>query len=81
VAPVTVDYATAAGTATTPSDFQSVHGTLTFFTGVNSQTITVSVVGDTVREPNETFLLNLSNPSANAYIQDGQGIGTILNDD
>jgi hypothetical protein len=28
-----------------------------------------------------TLTVNLSNPSANAYIGDGQGVGTILNDD
>ena len=32
-------------------------------------------------EPDETFFVNLSNPSANAYFDDGQGQGTIRNDD
>jgi chitinase len=81
IAPVTVDYASAAGTASVPSDFAAVHGTLNFPVGVNVQTVTVSVVSDTTREANETFTVNLSNPSANAYIGDGQGVGTILNDD
>ncbi|HEX6699859.1 MAG TPA: Calx-beta domain-containing protein, partial [Gaiellaceae bacterium] len=81
LAPVTVDYASAAGTATTPSDFQSVSGTLTFPVGVNVKTITVQVVGDRTRERNETFAVNLSNPSANAYLADAQGLGTILDDD
>jgi hypothetical protein len=78
---VTVDYASAAGTASTPSDFQAVSGTLTFPIGVNAKTITVLVVGDRTRERNETFSVNLSNPSANAYIGDGQGLGTIVDDD
>jgi hypothetical protein len=78
---VTVDYASAVGTASTPSDFQAVGGTLSFPVGVTTKTITVSVVGDTARERNETFSVNLSNPSANAYLGDGQGVGTILNDD
>ena len=81
LAPVTVDYASAAGTAGTPSDFQAVSGSLTFPSGVNTKTITVAVVGDRVRERNETFSVNLSNPSANAYIGDGQGVGTIVDDD
>jgi hypothetical protein len=34
-----------------------------------------------VRERNETFSVNLSNPSANAYIDDAQGLGTIIDDD
>jgi hypothetical protein len=78
---VTVDYATAAGTATTPSDFQAVSGTLTFPAGVSTETIVVGVVGDRVRERNETFYVNLSNPSPNAYTGDAQGVGTIVDDD
>jgi hypothetical protein len=58
-----------------------VSGTLTFPVGVSTQTITVWVVGDRTRERNETFFVNLSNPSANAYIGDGQGLGTIVDDD
>src|SRR5919109_119367 len=81
LSPVTVDYASASGTASTPSDFQSASGTLTFPIGVNTKTITVAVVGDRTRERNETFFVNLSNPSANAYIGDGQGLGTIVDDD
>jgi fibronectin-binding autotransporter adhesin len=81
LAPVTVDYASAAGTATVPSDFQIASGTLTFPIGINERTVTVSVVGDKVRELNELFYVNLSNPSANAYIDDGQGVATIVNDD
>ena len=81
LSPVTVDYASAPGTATCPSDFQAVSGTLTFPVGVNTKTITVGVVGDRTRERNETFFVNLSNPSANAYLGDGQGVGTIVDDD
>jgi hypothetical protein len=78
---VTVGFASANGTASAASDYQGVSGTLTFPVGVENATVTVSVVGDTVREPNETFVLNLANPSANAYIGDGQGVATIVNDD
>jgi hypothetical protein len=81
LAPVTVDFATAAGTAGAPSDFQDVSGTVTFAPGVNAKTVTVWVVGDRVREPDERFSVNLSNPSANAYIDRGEGVATIVNDD
>ena len=81
LAPVTVDYASAAGTATVPSDFQSVSGTLSFPVGVDTRTITVQVVGDRTRERNEIFYVNLSNPSANAYLGDAQALGTIVDDD
>ena len=81
LAPVTVDYASAAGTASVPSDFQSVSGTLSFPVGVDTRTITVQVVGDRTRERNESFYVNLSNPSSNAYLGDGQALGTIVDDD
>jgi hypothetical protein len=79
--PVTVAYATAGGTATPIVDFVPGAGTVTFPAGSTTQTITVGVVGETVKEADETFLVNLSDPSANAIIVDGQGVGTIVNDD
>jgi uncharacterized repeat protein (TIGR01451 family) len=77
---VTVDYATANGTATAGTDYTATNGTLTFAPGAASATITVQVSGDTAFEPNETFVVNLTNPG-NATISDGQGAGTITNDD
>jgi uncharacterized Zn-binding protein involved in type VI secretion len=77
---VTVNYATANSTGTAGSDYTATSGTLTFAPGITSQTITVAVLGDTRNEANETFFVNLSTPS-NATIADGQGQGTILNDD
>jgi hypothetical protein len=77
---VSVDFATADGTATSPSDYAATSGTLTFAPGVTSRTITVNVVGDTTVEPNETFTVNLSNPSS-ATIATATGTGTIVNDD
>ncbi|HEX8144317.1 MAG TPA: Calx-beta domain-containing protein [Pyrinomonadaceae bacterium] len=77
---VTVKYDTANGTATTGSDYQAATGTLTFAPGQTTQTINVAVNGDTAPEPDETFAVNLSNPT-NATIADGQGLGTITNDD
>lgn len=41
---------------------------------------TIRILGDATQEPNETFYVNISNP-VNATIGDGQGLGTILNDD
>ena len=77
---VTVDYATADGTATAGSDYTAVNGTVTFAPGETSKQITVSVNGDTTVEANETFFVNLTN-ATNAAIADNQGIGTIINDD
>jgi hypothetical protein len=39
------------------------------------------VIANTVLSVNKTFYVNLSNPSANAYLGDTQGAGTIVNDD
>ena len=77
---VKVDFATADGTATAPSDYQANNGTLTFNPGDLTKTITVLVNGDTMDEPNETFFVNLSNV-VNAVILDSQGQGTITDND
>jgi subtilisin family serine protease len=78
--PVTVDYATADATATAGSDYVAKTGSLSFPPGQTSQTIGVTVNGDTTVEPDETFLVNLANP-AWATIADGQGTATITHDD
>jgi ribosomal protein L35AE/L33A len=77
---VTVDYTTANGTATAGSDYVTKSGTLTFAAGVTSQTIAVTVNGDTLNEGDETFNVNLSN-ATNATITDATGVGTIADDD
>jgi len=77
---VTVNYATANGTALAPADYAAAGGTLTFLEGETTKTITVAVKGDVVDEFDETFKVNLSLP-INATVADGQGVGTILDDD
>ena len=77
---VTVDYATAGGTAQEGADYTATSGTLTFAPGEDAQTIAVSTREDEVDEENETFALNLSNPDG-ATIQDGTATGTINDDD
>src|SRR5258707_327546 len=77
---ITVDYTTADGTATTGNaDYVATSGTVTFLPGVVTQPVTVNVNGDVTIEPNETFFVNLTNPT-NATIADNQGQATILND-
>jgi hypothetical protein len=82
---VSVDYATANGTATAGTDYTAIPPTtLTFNPGETSKTITVPVNGDNQVELNETFFLNLSNLQANGSnvtLADNQGQGTINNDD
>eukprot|EP01030_Chromulinospumella_sphaerica_P015038 gene15038-14837_t len=82
----TVDYTTADDTATAGSDYLLATNTLTFAagSGILSQTISVTVNGDLDIENTEQFFVNLSNvvsTTGTANIVDGQGIGTITNDD
>jgi parallel beta-helix repeat protein len=79
-APASVQYATAGVTATTGSDFQSVRGSVTFNPGETLRTISIPIIGDTVSEPDETFVIGLSVP-INTTIARGTATGTILNDD
>ncbi len=76
---ITVTYATSDVTASA-ADYLAASGVLTFTPGVTTQTITVSVQGDVLDEDNETFVVGLQNP-ANATLLDGQGVGTLLDDD
>ncbi|MBX7185677.1 MAG: hypothetical protein K1Y01_11080 [Vicinamibacteria bacterium] len=78
---VTVDYATADGTASAGSDYQSTSGTLTFASGETSKQVVVVVNGDSVQEAYERFYVQLSNASANAVVADDSGQGTITNED
>lgn len=78
---VTVKFVTANGTAAAGTDYTGQPlTTLTFSPGQTTKTVTVQVNGDTLKEQNETFFVNLSG-AANATIADAQGLGTILNDD
>jgi hypothetical protein len=79
---VSVRVDTANGTATAGSDYVGITNQTVNFTAGGSTTAIVNVVinGDTVLEPDETFTVNLSNPT-NATIADGSGLGTINNDD
>jgi hypothetical protein len=77
---VQVDYATADGTATAPSDYAAASGTLTFQPGQTAKTVTINSVDDGAVEPNETLAVNLSNP-VNVTLADGSGSGTIRNND
>jgi 6-phosphogluconolactonase (cycloisomerase 2 family) len=79
---VTVNFTTADNTATAAgNDYQSISGVANFAPNATATTVTVQVVGDDVNEEDETFFLNLSGQSANATIADGQGVGTVYDDD
>jgi large repetitive protein len=74
---VRVNYGTADGTASAPSDYTAASGTLEFAPDQTTKTITVSVQGDTVNEENETLSVSLSSPNG-AKFTDAVGQGTIV---
>ena len=78
--PVTVDFTTASGSAISGNDFASTADTLTFAPGQTTQTILVPTLNDAADRRTKTFTVNLSNP-VGGVITDGQGIGTILDDE
>jgi hypothetical protein len=76
--PVTVKYATADGSATAPADYTPVSGTLTFAPGETARTVAVDVRADGADEPDETVLLNLTDPTpADTVLVRAQMVGTI----
>ena len=68
VGTVTVDYATAAGSATSGADYTDVSGTLTFAAGIASRTFTVPIINDTVFESAESISLVLRHPTGVAQL-------------
>jgi hypothetical protein len=77
-----VNFATSNNSATVAdNDYVANAGALHFDTGVNTQTISVTINGDTKIEANETFFVNLSGATNGATISDNQATGTIVDDD
>ena len=77
---VRVTFRTANGAAVAPSDYRSQNLVVTFTPGQRFKTVTVPIVGDRRREPNEGFLVLLNNP-VNATIGDPNGSGGVIDND
>ncbi|HEX9734376.1 MAG TPA: Calx-beta domain-containing protein, partial [Thermoanaerobaculia bacterium] len=77
---VSVGVATLAGTATAGADFVARAETLTFLPGETSKAFAVTVLGDTVPEPTETFAVRLSDPLG-AGLRHAEAAGTVFADD
>jgi len=77
---VTVEYATASGSALAGVDFVSRSGVAQFAPGQTLVSVNVPVLGDTLPEPHEIFFLNLSN-ATNAVLASKQGAATIVDND
>ncbi len=81
-ATVTVNYATANGTAVAPGDYTPASGTLTFPAGETLATFDVTVVSDTLDEADEALTATLSSPAGgSATIGEASAGVAILDDD
>jgi hypothetical protein len=78
---VTVQYATANGTATAGQDYFAVSNLLTFLPGQTMRTFTVPLIDDLIDEPDETVLLALSHASNATVGALGSAQLAILDDD
>lgn len=81
--PARLRYATTNDTAKAPTDYVATEGTLEFAPGQTLATVTVTVNGDTAVEPNEMFLLALSEPQGLRFatVPPAPAVGTIVNED
>ena len=77
VSDVTVfaDFFTFDGSAVAGSDYREISGVLTFNPGETFQTVSVAILGDTLREPTETMRLSVSTTNT------ATATGSISNDD
>ncbi|HEY0343431.1 MAG TPA: Calx-beta domain-containing protein [Solirubrobacteraceae bacterium] len=77
----TVAFETVDATARAPADYLATSGTLTFpgalLGATQTQQVAVAIAGDRLDEPNESFRLILGG----SEVADGEGIGTIVDDD
>jgi serralysin len=76
-----VSFSTGDSSANAGSDYVASSGVVTFVAGEVQKTVTVTVLGDTLQELDETFVLTLSSPSSGIQLGDSVAVGTILNDD
>lgn len=79
--PVTVHYDTADQSATAGDDYTATSGSWTFQPGDTSHPITVTVKGDRMAEPNETFAIQVDTADSYAQVVKDTGVGTIVDDE
>lgn len=77
---VSINFATANGSAVAGLDYVATNGTLGFSAGETTRTVLVQTIDDLVYEGNESFIVHLSN-AVGSVIADGQGVGTIIDNE
>ena len=78
---VTVNFATADGTATAGLDYAATSGTLVFADGETSKPFSIPILDDGLVEGDETVALTLSAPTGGATLGTKDATLTILDDD
>ena len=73
--------ATSDGTANSGSDYGTVNRRVTFRRGQTAARVSVRIINDTRSEPDETFMLSMSNPSSNTELSDIHQSETTIRDD
>ncbi len=79
-----VDYGTRDGTAKANEDYLAVQGSLRLYPNEKYAVVPVEIIGDTVPEPNETFYLDVFNPTGGSFgteVVKLTAMRTIINDD
>lgn len=76
-----VSYATANGTAIAGTDYSAASGALTFTGSDTTKSITVTTIDDAIIENTKTVQVNLSAPTGGSTIADGQGIGSLTDNE
>ncbi len=79
--PVSVAFTTADNTALGRTRLPEHQRHAVVRAGPDEQNVTVQVIGDVIDEINETFFVDLINPSTNAVIAASRGTGTIIDND
>jgi len=79
---VSVTYATANGTATAGADYTAASGTFAWANGeLGAKSVPITILDDTLEEPDETFAVNLSSPTGSARLLQASTTVTILDND
>jgi gliding motility-associated-like protein len=77
---ITVTYAIGAGTATPGTDYQAITGTIVIPAGQNSVSVPVNVIDNTIIEPAETVIMNITGGSDAQFtytVASGGGTATV----
>jgi hypothetical protein len=79
---VSVNFATANGSALAGTDYVAASGTLNFLDGESSRTFAITIMNDATYEPNEALTVTLSAPAGGATLgSPSSATVTIVNDD